>query len=81
MTGRRGHLGRYVLESVMTRFKQLKEHDRAVKSGTRDELQKAIDYCHMRIGSAAMKHHEKHWRKLLREAEKAMSERFGADDT
>jgi hypothetical protein len=78
---RLGDRGRYVLESVMTRFKQLKEHDRAVKSGTIDDLQKAIDYCQMRIRSATMKHHEKHWSKLLREAEQAMSKRFGTDGT
>lgn len=64
----------------MTRFNKLQEHDRAVKSGTRDDLQRAIDYCQLRISSATMKHHEKHWRKLLKEAERAMSERFDSDE-
>ena len=41
---------------------------------------KAIDYCQLRISSATMKHQEKHWRKLLREAETAMSERFDTDE-
>ena len=63
----------------MTRFNKLKEHDRAVKSGTEDDLQKAIDYCQLRLSSATTKHYEKHWRKLLREAETAMSERFDTD--
>lgn len=64
----------------MTRFNKLKEHDRAVKSGTRDDLQRAIAHCQMRLSSATMKHHQKHWRKLLRDAEQAMSERFDAND-
>ena len=64
----------------MTRFKQLKEYERAVKSGTRDDLQKAIDYCQLRISLATMKQHEKHWRNRLRDAEQAMSERFGTDE-
>ena len=64
----------------MTRFKQLKEYERAVKSGTRDDLQKAIDYCQLRISLATMKQHEKHWSNLLRDAERAMSERFGTDE-
>ena len=65
----------------MTRFNQLNEHDRAGKSGSREDLQKSIDYWQMRMRSATMKHHEKHWGKLLREAEQAMSERFGTDGT
>ncbi|MGI9494408.1 MAG: hypothetical protein ACR2NK_00010 [Mariniblastus sp.] len=63
----------------MTRFKQLKELGRAVKSGTQQDLQQAIDYCEMRLRLATMKHHTKHWRKLLEEAERAMDERFGTD--
>ena len=64
----------------MTRFSKLKEHERAVKSGTKDDLQKTIEYCQLRISSAAMKHHEKHWRELLKEAETAMLERFNTDE-
>lgn len=63
----------------MTRFKQLKERGRAVKSGTQQDLQQAIDYCEMRLRLATMKHHRKHWRKLLGEAEQATDERFGTN--
>ena len=63
----------------MTRFKRLKERGRAVKFGTQQDLQQAIDYCEMRLRLATMKHHRKHWRKLLGEAEQATDERFGTD--
>lgn len=75
----RGATGSFVAGVFVTRFKQLKELRRAVKSGTKQELQHAIDYCEMRLRLSTKKHHTKHWRQQLAEAEQAIDERFGTD--
>ena len=60
----------------MTRFQFLREFESKIERGTQEEVQRIIDYCRHRLGTAKMKYHEKHWRKLLKLAEVRYDARF-----
>jgi hypothetical protein len=47
----------------MSRFKELRRIQRAIRHRNLAELQWALSYCQMRLKSATMKHHERDWRR------------------
>jgi len=58
----------------MTRFKEKRRIDAAILHRNRSELEWARSYCKMRLGIAPMKHHQKHWGKILKKVEAALAE-------
>jgi hypothetical protein len=48
----------------MTRFKELRRIDSAVKHKNKAELEWALAYCKMRLQLASRKDHTKYWRGL-----------------
>ena len=55
----------------MSRFKQLRRIENAIKHKNQEELSWALDYAQMRLKLASMKRHEKHWRKMLKQIQDA----------
>ena len=51
----------------MTRFKELRRIELAIKNKDEKELLWALGYCEMRLKLATMKQHIKHWQKLIDE--------------
>jgi hypothetical protein len=51
----------------MTRFKELRRIELAIKNKDNKELLWALSYCKMRLKLATMKQHIKHWQKLIDE--------------
>ena len=64
----------------MSRFKFFREFDEKIKKGKQEDVLKVIGYCRVRLQLSSMKEHQKHWRKLLREAEEEYSRRFERED-
>lgn len=58
----------------MTRFKELRRLERAIKDMNEDELRWASEWCNQGFSSSTMKHHQKHWRKLKKRVDTAISE-------
>jgi hypothetical protein len=57
----------------VTRFKELRRIEAAIKDKDQRSLAWALSYCEMRIKIANRKDHEKHWRGLKSRVEKAIS--------
>jgi hypothetical protein len=57
----------------MTRFKELRRIEAAIKNKDHNELLWALGYCEMRMKTSTMKHHTKHWQKWTDEVKDAMS--------
>lgn len=53
----------------MTRFKELRRIERALKDSSPNELDWAKEYCAQRLSLSTLKDHKKHWSKLLRKVE------------
>jgi hypothetical protein len=51
----------------MTRFKELRRIELAIKNKDEKELHWALEYCEIRLKFATMKQHIKHWQKLINE--------------
>ena len=49
----------------MTRFKEFRRIELAIKNKDNKELLWALSYCKMRLKLATMKQHIKHWQKLI----------------
>jgi len=49
----------------MTRFKELKRIEAAIRHGNKVELEWAKSYCSMRVRTAIRKDQEKYWREVL----------------
>lgn len=58
----------------MSRFKEMRRIDDAIKHKNKEELSWALNYTKMRFQSAVMKHHEKHWRKLIRQIQEVIDD-------
>jgi hypothetical protein len=58
----------------MTRFKELKRIQAAIKHKDQLELQWAISYCKMRLTIAGKADHEKYWRQMQRTVTQALDE-------
>ncbi len=58
----------------MTRFKELKRIEAAIKHKDQIALQWAISYCKMRLSIAGKKDHEKYWRQMERKVTQALDE-------
>jgi hypothetical protein len=58
----------------MTRFKEKRRIDAAIKNGDLDELKWALQYCQMRLRLSSIAHHEKYWRKEIKIVEDAINE-------
>ena len=58
----------------MSRFKESNRIENAIKHKNKAELLWALSYAEMRLNSASMKHHEKHWRKIIKKIEQALEE-------
>jgi hypothetical protein len=59
----------------MTRFKELKRIEMAIRHGNEEELNWALQYCRMRLSIITMKVHEKHWRKRINKVEAALEKK------
>ena len=57
---------------VMSRFKELARIQAAIKHQNESELRWAAEYCQMRLRMAALKHHERYWRRIQREVTDAL---------
>jgi hypothetical protein len=55
----------------MTRFTELKRIESAINNLDNAELEWAVSYCNMRLRIAHLKHHQKHWRRILQKVQKA----------
>ena len=49
----------------MTRFKESKRIEAAIRHGNKVELEWAKSYCSMRVQAAVRKDHKKYWREVL----------------
>ena len=58
----------------MTRFKELRRIESALKNKDKKELLWALDYCKMRLKFATMKSHIKHWQNLFNKVEEALAD-------
>jgi len=58
----------------MTRFSELKRIESAIEHRNKAELEWAADYCRMRLQIATRKDHQKHWRKMERQVQKALDD-------
>jgi hypothetical protein len=58
----------------MTRFKELKRIEAAIKHKDQIELQWAIGYCKMRLSIPGKADHEKYWRQIERKVAQALDE-------
>jgi hypothetical protein len=57
----------------MTRFKEKRRIDAAIQNGDFAELKWALNYCQMRIKLSHVSHHEKYWRKIIKNVEGAIN--------
>ena len=60
----------------MSRFTWLKNFEQHLKSGTKEDLEKDIEYCKYRIKIAKLKSHIKTWEQWIKLAENAIFDRF-----
>lgn len=51
----------------MSRFKEQRRIEQAINHKNQEELEWALSYSRLRLKTASMKHHEKHWRKIEKE--------------
>ena len=51
----------------MTRFKEQRRIELAIKHRNMSELLWALKYCEQRFKFSSMKHHEKRWRKQIKQ--------------
>jgi len=58
----------------VTRFKELKRIEIAIKQKNALESQWALGYCNMRLGIASRKDHQKYWRNLERTVQDALAQ-------
>jgi hypothetical protein len=58
----------------MTRFKDLRRLEDAIKNANEEELKWADAWCKRRFSMATMKHHQRHWRKLMKRVDTAIAE-------
>ena len=58
----------------MTRFKELKRIEAAIKYKNNDELLWSLDYCESRLSLAKLKEHKKHWSKLIKDIKNVLNE-------
>ncbi|MCP4553579.1 MAG: hypothetical protein GY834_16400 [Bacteroidetes bacterium] len=49
----------------MSRFKEKRRIDRAIKEQNLIGLKWALDYCKIRLEHSSMKVHQKHWKKYI----------------
>ncbi len=56
----------------MTRFKELRRIQAAIKYRNESELRWAVEYCQMRLRLATRKDHAKYWRGIKREVTKGL---------
>ncbi len=63
----------------MTRFKEQRRIEAAIKHRNSQELAWALSYCQQRLELSSVKQHEKHWMKLIKEIEQTMEEIEGND--
>jgi hypothetical protein len=56
----------------MTRFKELRRIEAAIKHRNSPELQWAVAYCQMRLQIATRKDHQKHWHQLEAKVRQAL---------
>jgi hypothetical protein len=63
----------------MTRFKELRRIEPAIEHTNKPELEWALGYCKMRLGSAPRKDHQKYWHKLERRIQNALAEVQGVN--
>ena len=61
----------------MTRFKELRRIEAAIKNRDKSELDWALSYCTMRLGLAADKQHIKYWHGLEKSVHQALEESAG----
>lgn len=57
----------------MTRFKEKRRIDAAIKNGDFAELKWALGYCQMRLRLSTVAYHVKYWRKTLKNVESAIN--------
>ena len=58
----------------MTRFKELKRIETAIKHKNNSELLWSLEYCENRLSNSTMKEHIKHWNKLIKQVKNTISE-------
>jgi hypothetical protein len=58
----------------MSRFKELKRIEAAIKNSDKADLGWAESYCAMRIQIATRKDHQKYWREIQQNVRKAAAE-------
>ena len=58
----------------MTRFKESKRIEAAIKHKNNSDLLWAQKYCQSRLSTSTMKEHKKHWNKLINTIENVLSE-------
>jgi len=57
----------------MTRFKELRRIELAIKPSNQVELRWALGYAEMRIEIATMKQHKKHWQAIKTRVQKSLN--------
>jgi predicted GIY-YIG superfamily endonuclease len=57
----------------MTRFKEQRRIEQAIKHQNMNELLWAIEYCKMRLSLSTMKEHKKHWQKQKKKLEESLN--------
>ena len=58
----------------MSRFKENRRINEAIKHRNSSELLWALEYCQSRLSIATMKEHIKHWNKFIERIKSALSE-------
>ena len=58
----------------MSRFKEQRRIDQAIKHKNSAELEWALSYAKMRLQNSSMKEHEKHWRIMKKVISQAIEE-------
>jgi hypothetical protein len=58
----------------VTRFKELKRIERAIENRDMAELRCAGTYCKMRLEIATRKDHQKHWRHIAQNVQRAIAD-------
>ncbi len=57
----------------MSRFKELRRIESAIKNNDKAQLEWATSYCKMRIGIAVRKDHQKYWHDILEKVGKSLA--------
>ena len=57
----------------MSRFKELKRIEAAIKNSDKSDLSWAASYCEMRIKTATRKDHQKYWYGIQQDVRKALA--------